>query len=56
MKAPTLADLVDETEVSQLSAEYGPSQRRRVALEVLPATFDDWKESANHKRQRKQYD
>jgi 8-oxo-dGTP pyrophosphatase MutT (NUDIX family) len=42
MKGPTLADLVDEAEVSQLQADYGPGERRRVALEVSALSFDDW--------------
>lgn len=42
MKVPTLADLIDEVEVAQLSSNYGPSQRRRVTLELLPAAFDHW--------------
>ncbi|GAB4527849.1 MAG: NUDIX hydrolase [Anaerolineae bacterium] len=42
MKGPTLADLIDEAEVSQLNAEYGPGERRGVALEVSALSFDGW--------------
>ena len=42
MKDPTLADLMDEAEISQLRAEYGPSQRWRMVLEMSGPSFDDW--------------
>jgi 8-oxo-dGTP pyrophosphatase MutT (NUDIX family) len=42
VKSLTLADLIDEDEVSQLLAEYGPGQRRRVALGVSTRSFDGW--------------
>lgn len=42
MEGPTLADLIDETEISQLNADYGPGDRRRISLEVSALGFDDW--------------
>lgn len=42
MKGPTLVDLIDEVEVSQLNADYGPGERRRVVLDVSAPSFDDW--------------
>ena len=46
MKGPTLADLIDEVEISQLNADYGPGDHRRVALEMSAllahVSFDDW--------------
>ncbi len=42
MKGPTLADLIDEAEISQLNADYGPGERRRVSLEISGLSFDDW--------------
>jgi hypothetical protein len=42
VKGPTLADLIDEVEISGLNADYGPGERRRVALEVSALNFDDW--------------
>ena len=42
MNVPTLADLINEAEISELNADYGPGERRQVALEVSAQTFDDW--------------
>ena len=42
MNVPTLADLINEVEISELNADYGPGERRQVALEVSAPTFDDW--------------
>ena len=42
MKGPTLADLIDEDELSRLNVDYGRGERRRVALEVSALSFDDW--------------
>lgn len=42
LKSPTLADLIDEAEVSQLSAAYGPGERWRVPIEMQASTFDYW--------------
>ena len=42
MNVPTLADLINEVEISELNADYGPGERRQVALEVSAQTFDDW--------------
>ena len=42
MKGPTLAELIDEVEVSELKADYGPGERRRVVLEMSAPSFDDW--------------
>jgi ADP-ribose pyrophosphatase YjhB (NUDIX family) len=53
MKSPLLADLVDEAEISQLFAEYGPGQRWRVSLEVSALTFDDWWEKIVSKPNRR---
>jgi len=37
-----LADLVDEVEVAQLNADFGPGERRRISLEMSAPSFDDW--------------
>jgi 8-oxo-dGTP diphosphatase len=42
MEAPELHDLIDETEVSQLIAAYGPGQRWHTSVEMVPANFDYW--------------
>lgn len=42
MKGPTLAELIDEAEISGLNADYGPGERRRVTLEVSAVNFDNW--------------
>jgi len=42
VKGPRLADLIDEVELSQLIADYGPGERRRVTLEVSAQSFDNW--------------
>lgn len=39
---PTLADLMDEAEVSRLLAEYGPGRRWPVNFEVSAETFGEW--------------
>jgi len=42
VKGPTLADLIDEAEISQLNSDYGPGERRRVSLNMSALSFDDW--------------
>lgn len=42
MEGPTLADLIDDTEISQLNADYGPGDRWRISLEVSALSFDNW--------------
>jgi 8-oxo-dGTP pyrophosphatase MutT (NUDIX family) len=42
LKEPTLSDLIDEAEVSQLSAAYGPAVRRRMPVEMQLASFENW--------------
>lgn len=42
MKSPMLEDLIDEAEVLQLFADYGPGERRRVTREVSGQYFDEW--------------
>jgi 8-oxo-dGTP pyrophosphatase MutT (NUDIX family) len=42
VKGPTLADLIDEAEISGLNADYGPGERRRVTLDVSAENFDNW--------------
>jgi 8-oxo-dGTP pyrophosphatase MutT (NUDIX family) len=42
MRRRTLADLIDEAELSQLQVEYGPGQRQRTALEVSALSFEGW--------------
>jgi len=42
VEGPTLADLVDEVEIAQLNAEFGPGERRRISLEMSAPSFDDW--------------
>ena len=53
MKEPTLADLLDEAEVSQLSAAYGPAERRRVVVEMQSSSFDNWREKLVIKSNRR---
>jgi 8-oxo-dGTP diphosphatase len=38
----TLADLIDEEEVAQLLAEYGPAERRQVTRQVTAGFFETW--------------
>lgn len=53
MKRLTLCDLVNEAEISELMAEYGPGQRRQVTLEVSAHSFDSWLEKiVNHPNRR----
>jgi len=42
MRRRTLADLIDEAQLSKLHVDYGPGQRQRVALEVSALSFEDW--------------
>ena len=42
MKGATPAGWIDEAEVSQLLADYGPGRRRRVRLEVSAMSFEGW--------------
>jgi 8-oxo-dGTP pyrophosphatase MutT (NUDIX family) len=53
VKGPLLADLVDEAEISQLLADYGPGRRWRASLEVSASTFDDWWEKIVRKPNRR---
>jgi 8-oxo-dGTP pyrophosphatase MutT (NUDIX family) len=53
VRSPTLADLIDEAEISQLLTEYGPGQRWRVALEVSVQSFGDWFEKLVSKANRR---
>ena len=39
---PTLADLMDEAEVSRLLAKYGPGRRWPIHFEVSAETFSEW--------------
>jgi 8-oxo-dGTP pyrophosphatase MutT (NUDIX family) len=42
LKDPTLADLIDEGELKQLQAEYGPGERRSILRQVTAKFFDEW--------------
>jgi 8-oxo-dGTP diphosphatase len=42
VKRLTLADLINEAEISELMADYGPGQRRQVTLEVSARSFENW--------------
>ncbi len=42
MEAPSLADLIDEDEVSRLLARYGPGQRRQIDRDVATDFFEEW--------------
>ena len=42
VEAPSLADLIDEDEVSHLLAQYGPGQRWQVARDVPADFFEEW--------------
>jgi 8-oxo-dGTP pyrophosphatase MutT (NUDIX family) len=42
VKVPTLADFIEEAEISQLNADYGSGERRRVSLEMSGLSFEDW--------------
>ena len=53
MNAPTLADLVEESEIARLAAEYGPFSRRQVEIEMSEAAFDFWWNKIAVKRNRR---
>ncbi len=53
MKVPTSNDLIDEAEVSQLSAAYGPAERRQMLVEVQLASFEEWWEKLVIKSNRR---
>lgn len=53
MRGTTLADLIDEDELLELLAEYGPGQRCQVILEVSADTFEDWWEKMVVKANRR---
>ena len=42
VKAPKLSDLIDEEEIGQLAAKFGPTPRWQLAVEMSAATFEDW--------------
>jgi len=42
MNPPTLADLIDESEVARLMADYGPGPRWQTRIEMADAHFDFW--------------
>lgn len=43
--APSLADLVDEAEVADLFARFGPGDRRELVIDMTPNTFAEWWEA-----------
>lgn len=53
MKRLTLADLINQAEISELIADYGPGQRRPVTLEVSAHSFDGWLEKMVHHPNRR---
>ena len=53
MKEPTLNDLIDEAEVSRLSAAYGPAERRQMLVEMDLASFENWWEKVVTKSNRR---
>jgi len=53
LKEPTLADLIDEAEVSQLSAAYGPAERRQMLVEMQLSSFENWWERLVRKSNRR---
>jgi 8-oxo-dGTP pyrophosphatase MutT (NUDIX family) len=53
VKSLTLADLVNEAEMSELVADYGPGQRRPVTLDVSAPSFDNWLEKMVHHPNRR---
>jgi 8-oxo-dGTP diphosphatase len=42
VKRLTMADLIDEEEVAQLFAEYGPAERWQVTRQVTAEFFEEW--------------
>jgi 8-oxo-dGTP pyrophosphatase MutT (NUDIX family) len=42
LNEPTLNDLIDEAEVSRLSAAYGPAERRQMLVEMQLSSFENW--------------
>ncbi len=44
MQGPAPTDLIDESEIAQLFAKYGPGRRRRVTVEVSARSFEGWLE------------
>jgi 8-oxo-dGTP pyrophosphatase MutT (NUDIX family) len=53
LKEPTLDDLIDEAEVSQLAAAYGPTERRQMSVGMQFATFENWWERLVKKSNRR---
>jgi 8-oxo-dGTP pyrophosphatase MutT (NUDIX family) len=53
LKEPTLNDLIDEAEVSRLSAAYGPAERRQVPIEMQLPSFENWWERLVRKSNRR---
>jgi 8-oxo-dGTP pyrophosphatase MutT (NUDIX family) len=45
--------LIDEGEVAQLLADYGPGQRREAILDISTATFDDWRDKIGNPSTRR---
>ncbi len=44
MKTLTLADLINEDELSELSARYGSGQRHQVTVDISAVAYDEWLE------------
>ncbi len=53
MEGPTLNDLIDEAEVSRLSATYGPAERRQMLVEMQLSSFENWWERLVRKSNRR---
>jgi len=53
LKEPTLNDLIDEAEVSRLSAAYGPAERRQMLVEMQLSSFENWWEKLVRKSNRR---
>ncbi len=53
MKESPLNNLIDEAEVSQLSAAYGPAERRRMPVEMQFSSFEEWWEKLVTKSNRR---
>lgn len=53
MNAPTLAELIDETEVARLMAAFGPAPRLALTIDMTAAAFDFWWRKLAVKRNRR---
>lgn len=53
LAAPRLADLIDESEIRELTARHGPTPRWQLSVEMSAVTFDYWWKKLVVKRNRR---